>query len=564
MSTNQHQVLARKWRPRQFADVIGQTHVVRALSNSLTQTNLHHAYLFTGTRGVGKTTIARILAKCLNCESGITAQPCDQCSSCQEVDSGRFVDLIEVDAASRTKVEDTRDLLDNVQYSPTKGRFKVYLIDEVHMLSNHSFNALLKTLEEPPAHVKFLLATTDPQRLPATVLSRCLQFHLLAMPPEQISAHCQAILTKENIEYAADALLLLAKAAEGSMRDALSLLDQSIAYGNGKVLLDDVKAMLGTIDTQTLYQILQGLATQDANALLTQVAKLAEQGADFSRALADLLSLLHQIAVLQAAPDAPAHLVDENLREFAGKMSREDTQLYYQIGLLGQRDLPWSPTSRSGFEMTLLRMLAFIPQDQTMAIKTSPASTVTKTLSTGASPAGKPATAVENSAKVAARNSTPTVSADLSAGIASNRSSVSTADSALPVWSDLVKQLGLDGATKMLADHCALQELTTEQLKLKLHPKQKPLLNPKHVERIREAASKYYGHPIHVEIVIDAGTQETPAQFTQRQQEFQQQAAEQAILSDPVVQHMIHHFDATVIKESIHTKNFNNPQGEKP
>jgi len=496
----QHTVLARKWRPRQFADVIGQAHAVRALSNALTRAQLHHAYLFTGARGVGKTTIARILARCLNCESGITAKPCGQCSACQEIDSGRFVDLIEVDAASRTKVEDTRDLLDNVQYAPAKGRFKVYLIDEVHMLSNHSFNALLKTLEEPPAHVIFLLATTDPQRLPATVLSRCLQFHLFLMTPEQISAHCQAILTKEQIEYDAGATLLLAKAAEGSMRDALSLLDQSIAFGDGKVLTEDVKTMLGAIDSETLYRILEALAAQDANTLLAQVDTLAGQGAEFARALADLLALLHQIAIIQAVPEAPGYLTDDSLRTLAKKITREDVQLYYQIGLLGQRDLAWAPTPRSGFEMTLLRMLAFVPAAMT-----------------------------------------PTQGEGRGGGGAL-------------LWPNLVNQLGLDGATKILADHCALQAFTATELKLTLHPKHKLLLNQKHLDRIREAAGKYYGRSINVTITLNADATETPAELTKRRQESQQQAAEQAIFSDPVVQQMIQHFDATVIKESIHAK----------
>jgi DNA polymerase III subunit gamma/tau len=507
-----YQVLARKWRPRQFTDVVGQTHVVRALTNALTQNYLHHAYLFTGTRGVGKTTIARILAKCLNCESGVTAQPCGTCSHCQEIDSGRFVDLLEVDAASRTKVEDTRDLLDNVQYSPAKGRFKVYLIDEVHMLSGHSFNALLKTLEEPPAHVKFLLATTDPQKLPATVLSRCLQFHLSALQPEQISAHCQAVLTQEQIEFETEATQLLAKAAEGSLRDALSLLDQSIAFGNGKVLAEDVKNMLGTIDTQILYQILQALASQDAAALIAHVAQLAEQGADFNRALADLLSLLHQIAVVQAVPESS---IDGSLRELAAKISREDIQLYYQIGILGQRDLPWAPSLRSGFEMTVLRMLAFLPQEQ--AAETTQAEPVKASQV-------KP---------VSAPPLKPSVN---------------------PAWADLLPQLGLDGATKILANHCAFQELTQTQLKLRLHTRHQPLLNQKHIERINEAVSKYYGRPMTVVISLGTEINETPADLARRQQESQQQAAEQAILSDPVVQHVIQNFDASVIKASIHAK----------
>jgi DNA polymerase III subunit gamma/tau len=475
------------------------------------------------------------LAKCLNCEAGMSAQPCGQCSNCLEIDSGRAVDLIEVDAASRTKVEDTRDLLDNVQYAPTKGRFKIYLIDEVHMLSSHSFNALLKTLEEPPAHVKFLLATTDPQRLPATILSRCLQFHLLAMPPEQISAQCLKILANENIECEPQAALLIAQAAEGSMRDALSLLDQSIAFGNGKVLTAEVKTMLGTIDTQILYQILHTLAAQDGDNLLSQIGRLGEQGADFSRALADLLSLLHQIAVIQAVPNGPTHLTDPELVALSKQISREDVQLYYQIGLLGQRDLPWAPTPRSGFEMTLLRMLAFIPQDQTLA---APAAAVSLSATKPAQPKSAGVAAEKHSAYMPEGKTSPMPG---------------TTDST-PNWHELLPKLGLDGAAKMLASHCVLQELTESQLQLRLHTKQKPLLSQKQIDRIREAVSKYYGRAIAVAINVDDNAQETPATLSKRQQESQQQAAEQAIFSDPVVQHMIQNFDATVIKESIHGK----------
>ncbi len=364
----QYQVLARKWRPWQFSHVVGQDPAVRALTNALTRNCLHHAYLFTGTRGVGKTTIARILAKCLNCEQGICAQACDSCQHCQEIDNNRFVDLIEVDAASRTKVEDTRELLDNVQYLPAKGRFKIYIIDEVHMLSGHSFNALLKTLEEPPSHVKFLLATTDPRRLPITVLSRCLQFHLSAISTEAISAHLHDILKKEQIYYEAEAVSLLAKAAQGSMRDALSLLDHGIAYGNGQVLVKEVNTMLGNIDTEVLFKILQALITNDVNALLENSAQLTEMGADFSRALADILSQLHQIAVVQAAPALALSVGNERFVSLAQQTTQENIQLFYQIGLIGQRDLPWAPTPRSGFEMALLRMLAFIPQTDLLAL----------------------------------------------------------------------------------------------------------------------------------------------------------------------------------------------------
>ena len=343
--------------------MVGQTHVLKALINALDSQRLHHAYLFTGTRGVGKTTIARIIAKCLNCETGISSTPCGVCSICKEIDEGRFVDLIEVDAASRTKVEDTRELLDNVQYSPSRGRFKVYLIDEVHMLSSHSFNALLKTLEEPPPHVKFLLATTDPQKLPVTILSRCLQFSLKNMPPERVVEHLSHVLAAENIPFEDDALWLLGRAADGSMRDAMSLTDQAIAFGEGKVLAADVRAMLGTLDHGQVYGVLQALLEGDARALIEAVRHLAEQGPDWNGVLAEILNVLHRVAIAQAMPDA----IDngqgdrERVLALAEVLPAEDVQFYYQMGLIGRRDLPLAPDPRSGFEMVLLRMLAFRP-----------------------------------------------------------------------------------------------------------------------------------------------------------------------------------------------------------
>ena len=360
-----YQVLARKWRPRSFREMVGQTHVLKALINALDSQRLHHAYLFTGTRGVGKTTIARILAKCLNCETGVSSTPCGQCSVCREIDEGRFVDLIEVDAASRTKVEDTRELLENVQYAPTRGRYKVYLIDEVHMLSTHSFNALLKTLEEPPPHVKFLLATTDPQKLPVTILSRCLQFSLKNMPPERVVEHLTHVLTAENVPFEPDALWLLGRAADGSMRDAMSLTDQAIAFGEGKVLAADVRSMLGTLDHGQVYGVLHALIEGDARALMDAVRHLAEQGPDWNGVLAEMLNVLHRVAIAQVLPDA----VDngqgdrERVLELAGALPAEDVQFYYQMGLIGRRDLPLAPDPRSGFEMVLLRMLAFRPAD---------------------------------------------------------------------------------------------------------------------------------------------------------------------------------------------------------
>jgi DNA polymerase-3 subunit gamma/tau len=358
-----YQVLARKYRPRSFRELVGQEHVARALINALDQDRLHHAYLFTGTRGVGKTTIARILAKCLNCETGISSEPCGVCGTCREIDEGRFVDLIEVDAASRTKVEDTRELLENVQYAPTRGRYKVYLIDEVHMLSNSSFNALLKTLEEPPPHVKFLLATTDPQKLPVTVLSRCLQFALKAMSPERVVGHLAAVLEKEAVAFEDSALWELGRAADGSMRDALSLTDQAIAFGNGRLTTAEVRSMLGTIDRDLVFRVLEAVNSGDAAAVLAVCAQLAEQSVDFAGALAELVSALHRVALAQMLPDAVDNALGdrERLLALAAAMTGEDTQLYYQIALQGRRDLPWAADLRSGFEMTLLRMLAFRP-----------------------------------------------------------------------------------------------------------------------------------------------------------------------------------------------------------
>ena len=359
-----YQVLARKWRPRVFREMVGQEHVLQALINALDHNRLHHAYLFTGTRGVGKTTIARILAKCLNCETGVSSEPCGQCAACREIAEGRFVDLIEVDAASRTRVEDTRELLENVQYAPTRGRYKVYLIDEVHMLSTHSFNALLKTLEEPPPHVKFLLATTDPQKLPVTILSRCLQFNLKNMNPERIVQHLEYVLEQELVPFETAALWQLGRSADGSMRDAMSLTDQAIAYGSGRITEAEVRTMLGTIDQAAVYNLLNALAALDGKALLTEVERMSEHAPDYASALAELLSILHRVAIAQALPEAVDNSLGDRDRvmHLAQALPSEDVQLFYQTGLLGRRDLPLAPDPRAGFEMVLLRMLAFKPQ----------------------------------------------------------------------------------------------------------------------------------------------------------------------------------------------------------
>ena len=373
-----YQVLARKWRPKNFKEMVGQEHVLRALINALENNRLHHAYLFTGTRGVGKTTIARILAKCLNCEEKVTAEPCGECGACLEIADGRFIDLIEVDAASKTKVEDTRELLENVQYAPTNGRYKVYLIDEVHMLTTHSFNALLKTLEEPPPHVKFLLATTDPQKLPVTILSRCLQFNLKNMTPERIVDHLKFILQEENVDFEEPALWQLGRAADGSMRDALSLTDQAIAFGRGHISDSDVAAMLGAIDQGLLYGILEALAAFDGAKVLGAVEHMSQFAPDYGMVLTDLLSLLHRITIAQVVPDAVsnAHGDRDKVIELAGQLTGEDVQLFYQLGLVAQRDLPLAPDPRSGLEMALLRMLAFKPQGVVVAAdQTVPATT---------------------------------------------------------------------------------------------------------------------------------------------------------------------------------------------
>lgn len=504
-----YQVLARKWRPRCFQEVIGQAPIIRALSNALNRRCLHHAYLFTGTRGVGKTTLGRLLTKCLNCEKGISANPCNICESCKEIDSSRFPDFFEIDAASRTKVEDMRELLENVQYAPMKGRFKVYLIDEVHMLSDHSFNALLKTLEEPPDHIKFILATTEYHKLPITILSRCLQFHLTPLLPVQIDAHCQRILQKENIEFEKVALGLLARAANGSVRDALSLLDQSIAYGNGKVLTTDMQTMLGIIEPTVLFDILEALAQKQGDNLLRCIKKLAQQGADFSSSLSELLALLHQIAVIQEIPDAQIESDSERLRQLAICLHCEDVQLFYQIGLLGQRDLPYSPNPQIGFEMTLLRILAFYPESIPLTVK-------------------------NKSHRTAITASAPHI-----------LSSQETQ------WHELLPQLDLTGAALALAEQCSLSQKTETHLYLTVNPRHKPLLQEKQVQRISKAVSKYYNQPIDVKIVIGNNSRETRAVISEKIVQSRQLEAEKRILNDQQVQRIIQNFNATVIKESI-------------
>jgi DNA polymerase-3 subunit gamma/tau len=505
-----HQVLARKYRPSSFDTLVGQEHVVRTLINALDKQRLHHAYLFTGTRGVGKTTIARIIAKCLNCEKGISSKPCGKCEACVAIDNGNFVDLIEVDAASRTKVEDTRDLLDNVQYLPASGRFKIYIIDEVHMLSGHSFNALLKTLEEPPTHVKFLLATTDPQKLPVTVLSRCLQFNLKNLAQEKIAEYLHFVLEQEKIKHEEQALQSLARAADGSMRDALSLLDQAIAFGQEKVTTIDVNAMLGTIDQSYIEKLLRALAEKNSAMLLDIVNQLSEHAADFGNVLEEIISSLHKIAIAQIVPDVTT---DPIIKDFCESFTKEDIQLYYQIALLGRRDLALINDTKNGFEMILLRMLTFCP-----------ASLAKK--KTSMDPAVKP-----RDDKLASR--------DDAARVVDKSNTIDN-------WADFLTQLQLSGMTYALASNCILKSAEKNQIELALNKKHAALLNNNLQQRLHDAIRQKLRCEIKLSIKVEEITQETPAEQNQRQADVQHQNAVETISQDPNVQAMVKQFGAVV------------------
>ena len=542
-------VLARKWRPRRFADLVGQGHVVRALTNALDHDRLHHAFLFSGTRGVGKTTIARILAKSLNCETGVSSQPCGQCSTCLEVDDGRFVDLIEVDAASRTKVDDTRELLDNVQYSPSRGRYKVYLIDEVHMLSGHSFNALLKTLEEPPPHVKFLLATTDPQKLPVTVLSRCLQFNLKRLQPSQIEGQLAKILSAEGITFDAASLALLARSADGSLRDSLSLLDQAIAFGGGRVTEADVREMLGSIDHSVIMDLLDALAALDAARLLQVVASATERSLDVDTLLQDLLLALHRISVAQVAPEVVDALGDEQakLTQFARALTPEDVQLFYQIGLMGRRDLPFAPDPRSGLEMILLRMLAFRP-----ASVPGSEGEMRTTVARSAQPAS--AASAVSTRPTALPPARATTSAPSKHALVSTQQAPTRPASPPSDWAGMLAQLKLTGLVRELATNASLDAYADGVMRLTLDATFAHLLIKERETALKETLQALLGQALTLQIRIGSPAAETPAREKLRNQDERQQAATTAIAEDPNVLSLQAAFNARVNPGSIRPK----------
>jgi DNA polymerase-3 subunit gamma/tau len=524
-------VLARKWRPKNFRETVGQEHVLKALTNALESGRLHHAYLFTGTRGVGKTTIARILAKSLNCEeNGITADPCGTCSACREIDEGRFVDLIEVDAASKTKVDDTRELLDNVQYSPARGRFKIYLIDEVHMLSRSSFNALLKTLEEPPPHVKFLLATTDPQKLPATVLSRCLQFSLKRLTLRLIKDRLQHICGEEGIAADAASLALIARAADGSLRDALSLLDQAVAYCGGELQQAAVATMLGTIDRGHVNSLLELLSNGDAAGLIRAVATIDERFPDYGRLLDDLARLLQRVAIYQAvgATDSDDDLAESEIADFAKRIAAEDVQLFYQTALIGRRDLDLAPDPRSGVEMTLLRMLTFQPGRSTNAAEPRASGATTPTLRKPPAAPGK-LKAIEPP---------------------QDRSALSELRQPSD-WGDVIQELGLTGASKLLAANCAWLRTDDDTIYLGLDRRSESLLTRSRQQAIAEALSAKFGQALKVEIAVAPSAAETPIQEQARRTDEKREAARESLEADPNVQALRDMFGAKLNPDSV-------------
>jgi DNA polymerase-3 subunit gamma/tau len=535
-----YQVLARKWRPKTFAELVGQEHVSQALINGLDQDRLHHAFLFTGTRGVGKTTIARILAKCLNCEQGVSSTPCGECGSCVAVDEGRFVDMIEIDAASRTGVDDMRELLEKVQYTPTLGRYKVYIIDEVHMLSPNSFNALLKTLEEPPPHVKFVLATTDPQKIPVTILSRCLQFNLRRLLPDQIAEYLQKLVEAEGIESEPETLTVLARSADGSMRDGLSLLDQAIAFGAGRLVMSDLERMLGLVDHRHVISMIRALAANDPENLLAIVEELVAQSRDLGSALANLAEVLHRVALVQCVPNYrdPERSDWEAIEELAGLLPAEDAQLFYQIAIKGRDELYLAPDPRTGLEMTLLRLLAFRPAGDATAPAAAAPPAKPKSGSTG--DRSKPGRAA--AARPAAARSRPAAPA--------GAKQVSTA--AGNDWVALLERLDVSGAVRELARNVQLKARSDDRWDFVIAPALRHLGSTSCVTRLSEAISDCMGHPVSVRLFDQEGGEPlTAAAMEQRQLHQTRSEAEKAIRDDPTVKALQEQMGARLVEDSI-------------
>ena len=596
-----YQVLARKWRPKSFSEMAGQEHVLQALINALDNDRLHHAYLFTGTRGVGKTTIGRILSKCLNCEKGVSSVPCGECSSCTEIDAGRFIDLIEVDAASRTGVDDMRDLLDNVQYAPSRGRFKIYLIDEIHMLSKSSFAALLKTLEEPPPHVKFLFATTDPQKLPITVLSRCLQFNLKNLSAERITEHLKYVLGEEKVPFEEAGLWSLGRAADGSMRDALSLTDQAVGHGGGSITESDVISMLGTIERHFVVDICIAMASQNGEKLLSSVGQMAEHSPDYDAALGDVLSIWHQVAILQTVPEALDRGVShfDELANLAETVSREDVQLFYQICLLGRKDLPLAPEQRAGFEMVMLRAMAFRPavngrpvplkspppEVEQSAKKSEPAPTAdVSDHSAGLAIEGpnesldadaaveenklketlealdidllneEPAVEIKNDDKVKILSDDVTelntnVSADSKAFEVVNKVSL---NEFLPShWIEVRRQLKIGASLGEIASHCLFTARVDDVLQFIIDDQENSLFDASHQESLGAALSDYFDHPLTVSINSGVAKDETPRAANIRENNERKAAAVERLNTDPSVIQFKQLFNGGLDEQSV-------------